>query len=396
MAQEMNTPIWEVMLQSAQVINQVAEGQRRMQIQQQQLELEKQRNDDLARAREETLAQRERALEYKKAADEADNYIKSLRAQTYEFDVRSRAEDRDFLKAQKDEQLEWQKTKEQLKTATSSAEAKDVTTAGRIKTQLWDDAEKIARFADQSMNMQHANLLGLTNDQLASREKQLLPNNALDEVMAIELAKKYPVIRGSEQLKMEERKAIAAIFRMRNENYLLQLNRAAENYSPGVNKILKLSLPGNARNEAIYEPVPGTQQVPAKSQAIQSGLKSMAPTPGQALADTPPVELNQKMVPILDQARRVSLMPQNTPEAKKARVQAAADVVQRTIQSVSGPEQRTAKRMALRELIGAAPNADDAVLMSNELVILVNQALQERGLVAPKGAPRATSGSMKG
>lgn len=401
MAQEINSPIWDVMLQSAQVINQTAALMQKTQQEQERLDFQREQADNLMRLRQETLDQREKAIEYKRQADEASAAIRQMQANTQLADVQSKIADREYDNARLQEAQEFKEAQAKLKTTTEKSPSQTVNAANTLQGIALKSSKANFKFQDEASNVLHAPLLAMDTEKLAEWEAKMSNPRPLDEFTSKILEEKYPAMAGGNTARrMKDAQAARFILHGREEEYQAIINeytKPESGVAPGVVNILKLSGPRQIRGERVFgNPPPGANEVRPNANPIQAGINAMSPNVNAGGGPPVVTPTAAAIDPIVTDARKVREMPYGKPEEQAAKVLAAAQAFGKVYALVPDPAgRRQAAEVIMRELVGAETGTDTKTLFNNAFLKLVANKAAELGLLETKGS-KAPSNAMKG
>lgn len=342
-----DTPLWDVMLKSAQVINQGFQLEQQAMAEKQRLELEAKRMADLQSAREEKIRMQEEALTYKQQADQAKMEVEWAKIQNQARGVEVRemeATNREAHYQRQDAIAEAKATREKI---SSTAEPAAIRAADAIVKSVSDDATRFARTGDKIFDEKNQALFAMPDDRLASRYAKLTDVKPLDELIIKELADKYPQYATVAEQKEAEKRAINRIISARTEEYASRADTALKTASdPLVKQWLKTRMPDVNFGEAMA----AGSDMTARTQLRNPGQDAMAPPANQGAKL--PVSTVPGMTEWIAEAQKVRAMDVASKEGKAARVVAASELVNR-VRNSAGPDQlNAAVQQILTELSG--------------------------------------------
>lgn len=378
-----DTPLWDVMLQSAQVINQSFQLEQKAMAEQQRLELEAKRMSDLQAAREEKIRMQEEALNYKQQADQAKMEVEWAKIQNQSRGVEVREMEATNREAHYQRQDAIAAARETRQKLSSTAEPAAIRAADAIVRSVSEDASRYARTGDKLFDEQNQALFAMPDDRLASRYAKLTDVKPLDELIIKELADKYPQYATVAEQKEAEKRAINRIIAARTEEYNSRAETALKTTNdPLVRQWLKTRMPDVNFGEALGA---GTE-TPARTQLSNPGQAAMAPAADTA--QKPPLSTVPGMTQWIAEAQRIRAMDTSSKESQAARAVVAAELIN-SVRNSAGPDQLTAAvQQILYELSG---NTDLKDTFTQDIIA----EMDRRGFGSSQGKKRAPAATNK-
>jgi hypothetical protein len=349
MAQD--SAIWDVMLQSAQVINQTVAAQRRAEQQDAMLELKAKQLDDMATLQGRKLEAQQQAIDLREQKLQMEQELATARIQKMQADVEQKGigleiQSRNAASGERNaETRAYQAETARQKTTMGAGGTSLYTQSSKVLDGVEKDSIRYARTGDESFDKKHASLFQRSGSQLAQLADQLSDRNrSMDDVTRKLLTEAYPQLNDKDQ-REAGLVAFDKVIQARDEYRSSSIQSAIEASPPELRQILERRTFSGDFRSAVQE----------MSQA-RGGTPATAPAP--ASTQGPPVTVDRSAVDkLINEVVSVKNLVADTPDAKKVKIAAAVEFLRKAEQL--RPVDPSAFLRVLREYTSSSATATD-------------------------------------